>query len=697
MEAVARKEPSQAEVDAFLASKAASAPPAPPNGNGQPQGQAATPSAASATQTPANSMSAAAPPSGAIPGYTPQMGKDVTEALPTAGGMIGGGLGSLAGPGTAVAGAAIGGALGSAARDWEKNQPLGRHNLIDGLTQGLYEVGGQGVARGLNYVVRGVAGKLAAGAVESSNYIKQLATMYREELLQAGHPVEAVDTLIESGLTAAQAAQGKLIDVAETIAKGSAVTQAVNSVYEAQDDLWRLAARDAAKNFGPALSKAQVARMFANSVRNAQEIGRGRIGGMYDVIGKRLETVDLPTTIPGQSGKIVRETGSTAGLVDLGPVRNALSRQRANIEELGKSLLDPEGVTKLVNTIDTLPPGKISFDAAKQLRTDIQDLARRVKMVDDKAQFVDAADELDGFLTRAMKKAVVDFDQAIAARGVPKGDFKRGPVAPLLDLANKTTKAFHEAQNSAFMRSMVSLADEKLAAPQILDDILQPQNPERINFVLDTIGRDTHEADMIRSWHLRSMMEGAMKQGATVTKLASKTSKVPGGEALSEAFGALTKGPGEDMLLALHGPERLANYRRMASAMQTAQAKGFSEGSLFIKLLEASGVGGAVVALANPWGSATSKGLTIAGAGTYLIGMKTLSRLLASPKTANWLINATKFGVKTREGAAAAARILSLLGPSETTKLTGKESLEEYGAKINRQRQLNNAGAGTAE
>jgi hypothetical protein len=598
-----------------------------------------------------------------------------THAAPL-GGTIGGIVGSPLGiPGAAV-GAGLGGAYGEAYRRAQEGKPLGNEILKEGLAQGAYEVFGGLVVKGANKVVKSVAGRAVHGAVEADAILRSAAVEVRDELIQAGHPAEAVDALVIAGLTSAQATKGKFLDTLETFAKGTVTSSRMTDLAETQEALFREIPSVIARKFGPMLDKESVARMTVNRFKELQEVGKGRIGGMYDVIGKRMGT---HTTIGSRSPTgptrellTVTETGTNAGLVNLKPARRALIRQQKALQELGNINPDPEGVNTLVDVIRSLPD-EVSFDTAKQLRTDIQDLARKVKLKDDKAQFVSAATEVDKVLTGAMDEAVVSFDKAVAKKRADDIRFGRAvgptrqPVKPLLDMAEKFTADFHNRANHEMVRGFVALADEKFAGPQVLDELIRDQGAERVGKIINgVLGKDSREANMIRSWHLRKLWDESMVGGT------------PQGAKFLEAVESETRQIGPSAMRALHGLDNLNNYKAFARATEVAQRKGTTSGSEFIRFAEWATLGTALLTMGNPAVPALGRKTAAVAGGSWVISMKALNRLLASPKTARWLIDAQKFGPKSRAGLAAAQRVVASLGTEEAVRIPERPKAEDY-------------------
>lgn len=600
-----------------------------------------------------------------------------------AGGMAGARLGAAAGfPGTgavvgSLMGAVGGGGAGEAARQQLSNEPFNTTPIIrESIRQGSYDLLGLGVNAALRGTARIFAGKPIVAAVAANERLTTLAKQVQGDLLAAGHSPEMVKQTVDSFAMLSQKVDGRLLRFTEEAAGSSMFAKDIPARRAAQDDAANLIVSHIEKQVGPFYTKAQTARKVMDKWNGILADRKTQLGGIYDDIATRLKT-DATQGPSGVTKRIVTETGSDIGMVDLRPVGKSIADTKKIIAELKENGMSIPQIEMVSDLVDSMPPGKVSFALAQRLRGHIAELEDNLVMNQvasgggfgaalKKPKAVRDFERVRSAFTEQMEKAITEFDAAL-----PAGKTK---VLPLWKQADAAWGDMQNLYNNAEVRGWMRAAEEKLAGPSLMDEMLQPQNEERMKMVVRGL-QNTPELPMLRRWHLESLKEKATVDGVFDPK---KYLKILGTE---------TSGFGAETARVLHGPAHIQTIQQIARDMQVVRAE--KPGKSFAMTLAEVGpaiaiftgtgaglfAGNMTGALGGAAGTLATIGLTVKG----------FNKLLTSPRLARDVLTLSTMRPRSGKAIAATARVLSALSSddirtAERGKRVTLESLRERNA-----------------
>lgn len=638
----------------------------------------------------------------------PTMGDVGGMAGSIAGGFTGARIGQAFGhPGIGAAigslyGAIGGGAAGEAAKQtYDSDSPFDTTAIVEeSIRQGRYDLLGLGVNVSIRGGIRLVTGKPVLAAIAANEQITKLAKETAPELLQQGHSPETVKAVGDSWAMLSQKVDGGLLRHTEDAAAASAFAKKIPARRKAQDEAANLIVEHIRKKVGPLYDKAVVARKVMDKWQKIYTGRKDQLGKIYDLISDRMDTELLPaqtaevsafgietpigpatqlsgpvlsanrgagrervTLAPAQ--RIVKDTGSQAGMVDLKPIPNAIADTYKIIEELRENGTSIPAMEEVTTLLGKFPQGKVSFGLAKELRTHIADLedelvinnvasGQRFGQAIRKPKKVMQLEKIRKALTGQMDQAVRDFDAAL-----PAGKEKIGYT---YFQANNDWANLSNLYGNAEMRGWLSVLEEQLAGPTVVDEFLQPQNIERLGLLVKGL-EGTRELNYLRRWHLDSMSQRSMTEVGT--KHHGKY-KAFDPEKFLEILGDETHGFGLNSARVLHG-ETIDVLADISKKMHVIRPNVNRPRSFAMELTEA----GPLLSVATGLGAGTAFGVPAGAAaaagtlGTIAITVKGLNKLLTSPMTAKAILGLSTMSPYSGKAVALTGRILSALSKDD--------------------------------
>ena len=384
------------------------------------------------------------------------------DAGGTVGGIVGAARGatlggSVAGPPGAIVGGIIGGGLGAfaggtageAADQAFSDNPFDTPKMIkEGIRQAAVDMFGGTVMGVLKGTVKLAAGRPIVGAISANerlakltadiepqiakvramtpDQIAQLPTKAAQEQAMRIQqiPDETLAGMSESWGTMGELMQSRLIRSAEESVGASRFARQLPAKKAAQEDIADMLVENMRANLGPLYDTDTLGKKLAEAWDSAGKKITDDAGPLYDDIGKRLETIDVQDIhqIPGKpdlfglgtpakqtttTRKIVKGTNSDAGMVDIDGFSSpfeSLNRATKELKSVGVEVKRARGLED--NLIGIRGERKISWNAAKKLRTSVGELAEALADKPGHADEVRRLGDVYKKLTKQMERGI---------------------------------------------------------------------------------------------------------------------------------------------------------------------------------------------------------------------------------------------------------------------------------------------------
>lgn len=626
---------------------------------------------------------------------------------------IGATVGSVAGqvmggePGS-ILGAGVGGAIGETGRQVYNDRPMDLGAIAkEGGKQAGFEATGSVAMRGVSRVGRrllGVPMKRMQAVKAYSDEIARGAGEVKHWLLESGVPEEIADRYARQPLTVAQISDNRLVQFMQSLSQGSLFgSRKFGEFLKHHETVAKILPRSMVESAGEIVDGDTAARAALAKMDDVVEAQAGKLGALYDQIEKKLATTDVPYDIPygyknaedavGQlaplpgtpkpitGGTTVtnREVGSIAGMrdkagfptelaarragtIDVSDAKGLFARQRKALDQLkgaGIDNPDPEGTAAIIGTLDNIESGglPLDFSTVKQLRTEIKSMMGKVTAANPKSSYLAAAAELDAYLTRKMKKSLFQYDMAVKqATGENPG------LSKMYQFAEEAARTHYKDFDTEMLRGWLDVVNRKNRGPQVIKEMLADQNTGGVSAVLKTLG-ESRETDMIRSWHLQSVWDGAKGDADTFIK----SIMFPG------------SGVGRDTMELLHGKGATKRYIEFARHLKEFQRPLMGEGKTAVIMLESGAIAGAVLAVPAVMYAGGSKEEGVRTGGGIILTTKGLSHILGSETLAKAFIQGSPAkGLVTKATTAAMLRVMNALSKDEYTTYPAGSTFEQF-------------------
>lgn len=626
------------------------------------------------------------------------------RGLPLAGslaGGIGGAAVSGGNPTVAAGGATMGniaGELLATPYKMSKNEPMmGARELgLQSLIQGGTEFFGPATERVLNFAAKKVVGPLtrdvpidnrvlreSVGVRKANDILKTVAQDMKPRLVRK-YGQEVADNITQGVLMATDLTENRVMDAVENYVRDSVFSgKKLTALRQAQEDIISDIPNFIAKTYGEVLDPEDIAATIASTVRNVDDLRRGQAGSIYDYIGDRLG--------PSQIVRVGNVGGRHGSMVQA--LRGAMN-------ELEQNGLSIEGTSEALRIAESLP-NYSSFGAAKTLKTYMGNLVRSLREVNPKNTQIAVLKEMEQDLGHAMRVAVKQYDRGrslkraetaaidpasprgkVLAKGIAEAKSPTTPpLYPLLRFANESYADIENRTGSAIIEGWMESVEKKNAGPEVLTKLTN--TPENTRLILNSVGKQSRSADLLRQWHVQKLWSDATKDG--------KFSPERLDDILSDAL----KSPA-NVTRELYGDQGIQDLRRFAVGPKFIRNRDTAAGSMGVRFSEAGMIATLAAAPATVLamsdsndsdGAVKTAAKAIAPLFTYAVSVRFLARAFASPTTRQFLLDAQRFGPRTRRGAAAVGQLMAFATKDEIVPIPEKASREEL-SELNQMRGL---------
>ena len=600
-------------------------------------------------------------------------------SLGLAGGLVGGVVGKT--PAAARAGGAAGTALGTTLENFIKGESLtGMENVKDVAVNTALSLGGDivgaKVGKALGRKFGSVGGRLRSkaigtvtdGAAEVHDIGKELARAAEADIAnvvaEGGIPMSPDDIkrATRGIFTAPQLMESQALDQAEAVAKGSFIGQGPIRRME----LIRDKTFDAAKN--------AYKRAVGPYLDDAGKLGRALSSKVEGFVDKtREKTSVLHEFVDQQAGDAP---------VEISTIRQGLDGAIETLDKIRGATPDPEGMDKILESIKGLAQratpeldpltGEVMREAvpfswreAKLLRTRFRQVAEVAGNKGYNAAAAEARTAVKN-LTSVMEEALDDTVPVDAAGRSLRKVWQR---------ANSRTFKTERLVEKAQLEAVFDLADERNLGAQVVDK-LAPRlgNAENIKTTRRLLGGSKSEPwKMLQRWRIEGLLNSNTPEKALRT-LTEVQQTGPGPAAYREILG-----------------EHYDKVVKLLKAQTFAGLKSATGGKVAPHLIET----GLVVSLgASPLRGPGASAAALGAAGTWVIGMKQLSKWMTDPKTADMVLGLAQRGKKPspfvlrQVGRAIQQSVAEgAIGQDDFYQLPETESLEEMRARKSGARQ----------
>jgi len=570
-------------------------------------------------------------------------------ALPV-GVAVSAGAGPAIGGSFAVPAAVAGGVMGKELQAKLRGKPASDAEVVgEGLKQGVFEaagnLAGSVAGKALTSLGRVFGGRVVPHAAESIEIMRDMNRGAEDYLIEKGFDSRVAKAVTKDAFFPAEISSGRVLDFVDNFVRGSGLFGAKRQEFEAaRETLMDGIADGFIKSVGTKMSPAELADTIGKTILSSKARRMAPISKAHDAIAQRLRTV----TTGGR--RVVAETGSEVGLVDVGAIKygNNLKALRQFNDEIPAGTFAREGSDKLLQDIMNLPD-QASFDAIKRLRTRLGERVYRPgPIVGAPKEFKAAGKELYGQLTDAMGKALSDFDKAMAARNPAHEAIK-----PMWDAANEATAEVYSQFDRAFLNKLVRFHEESLDVrpSTLLKDLIAKDGEEVLTSLKDIVGESSPAWQGLRRLAVADLFEKSSDQEGRLvgTKLLKQ---------LSDRPGVLGKAQVDIVL----GPAKTEELTKFARAIALAQDINTAPGSRVAQWQE-----GRLVLNAY-----TRPGLA-KEATTFAITVSGLRAIAQSPKLTQALVDTLRFKQVSRTGSALAMKIIASLGKDQIEMLGGEQ------------------------
>lgn len=532
-------------------------------------------------------------------------------------GSVAGGL--YGGPAGARAGGVVGTGIGTSLdKVIDGEDVLSMRNLKDTAFNMGLSYGGDIVAGKIANLASGQVGKVgnrvrakifgeaAEGAEDMHQVGKEMSLAAQMDvgnvLAEGGVPIPADDLnrAMKGIFNASELMESQALDQATAVASGSFIgSSAVRKLKVIQErvvDAYKTAYKRAV---GPYYGDAgKLSRLLGEKIERFSQGQRGIASSMHE--------------------RVHQLAGNTP--VDISPIANNLDETLTLMDKIRGANPDIEGTDAIVRSAREIQnrflgqmsgqgyqgPVPFTWDEAKQLRTMYRELAEKVGKAGHRSAASDAR-KIVRNLTEVMESSLDDVAPVDAQGRTLRGLWKR---------ANAKTRAVEELTEKAQLQSVIELADEAGVGAAVAEELAPKMATaaalRRVRFMLG--GANSREWQALRRWRVEGMFN-TMSPKRALSVLTEVQPVGAGPEAYKELLG-----PYYDNAVKFF---RAVNFASKANPAGSKVAPHLIETGLVLALP------GAVKS-----GLLSTAGAGLAG-GSYVVGMRTLSRWLTSPKTAD--------------------------------------------------------------
>jgi hypothetical protein len=359
-------------------------------------------------------------------------------------------------------------------------------------------------------------------------------------------------------------------------------------------------------------------------------------------------------------------------MIDIEGFSSPFQSLRETTEELAREGISIDRAIRLKDNLSGIrSERKISWNAAKNLRTSVGEL---VEELADKKGHADEVRRLGNVyenLTKSMEKGIKDYD--LANPSLP-------PLSPVFEQANGLYGNFQRLYKHAEMRGWMRMVNDTMNGPSAVQSLLQPQNTTRLKHVVRGLRR-TPELNMLRKWHMKSLQNQASIGGKFNP------------QKYLELMGDAVSGFGRESMEALHGKEIVEAMETLASDLKIFHGGVEGAGGKFAMMMVETGPIFQVLAggLAGTVAGGPAVGLTAAAGTLVSIGVtvEALNRLMTNPTLAKSLATMSSASPKGQAGIAATARVLAALNREDlNSNLNERRSVQDIYERATNQREL---------
>lgn len=404
------------------------------------------------------------------------------------------------------------------------------------------------------------------------------------------------------------------VDLLGSVAEASIIGGgAMRRSTEETVNLVKNAADDFADSFVRVSSMEDVGVLIGEAIEGGEAAFKATAQAKYNVLDTML--ANLPVGDPKLG--MVKTDGVRATVVDL-------------LDKAGKRLKSTESVSvknleDVLEKIDAEGAGVMSWADAQELRSSLLSVGREQGEVRAKESAGKVAKSMDDAMDSAAKELSGDAHAAWRE-------------------ANKIWSEGKEFYNSRLIRGLAKRDPEA-----VYDGVVKNRRPGTIRKVREMVGSENWEA--VQGHYLKELMiksqsdlPGSLDGGKMLRQM-----KALGGEAFEELFPDATQ---------------RASLQDIALTLRLAQ-KQSSVGSL--RLFIPGAQGAAIIGLASGVGSAPAT--------MVLVGPPLLAKMMTRPEVSKWLTTGFRAPAGSKEGIAAATKILTFLGREDLIN-TVKESTQ---------------------
>jgi len=536
----------------------------------------------------------------------PEFWESLVKDIPEYGGAILGGIvGTPAGPLGAIAGAGLGGAAGKA------YQQIGEHVLGDpdvpktsleaakeigiaGGKQAAYEAGGRLVIGGINKVLSPFGKSVTPESVIAQKTLEQ----YMPKETSPFRLISKLRGEKAPALLPAEATQNRTLDILENIAEGSLIGGKKIADYKTivRPEAISNMMDDLVNQFGQRAEPDLVGEAFTMAVEKSLKPSRLAATTLYNTVDDMTKNIGIPTQSLKKFAQPLAERAKEIGSIE---AKNAGD--------------------DLVQAIMELPE-TISYGSMKELRSRLISKIDEFSIINKKAPAIGKAKQLVSLSDNAIENTLkTENPEALG----------------LWRQANKLYREGSEQFDNEFIRRLIKQSVDKGNPEVIGKQIFKPAAISNIRKAKGAVDEGTWK--QLQGWYLQDVIkksttvEGEIVGKTFLDQLTGKTGM--GKQALSEIF----------------NPTELKSILDVATTLEITtkkQAEGI--GRMWIQLTQA----GAVVGLADE----RTRPYSVALLGAPAV----LARLFTNPIAAKWLIQGAKLPASSPQAAAILTKLSGL-------------------------------------
>jgi hypothetical protein len=420
--------------------------------------------------------------------------------------------------------------------------------------------------------------------------------------------------LKEVGVLPAEFTESKTLDVLQNITEGSLIgggqVQLIKNVQ--RPDIIASIMDDVANQFGAKMTNEEFQQAFEEVIEG--KIGMSKVVGEFMFNGINRLVGDVP-------------------IVNISRLKTRLQNDKMvkALKEINLRGINPNASgINIIRAIEGQPTS-MSFEAAKQLKTNIAIMAEAVEGKEAKRRAFAILSSIEKDLDKAIRQGlsertfVTPSGQTIKQRPIitPSGEEIAGKdVVDIYNRANSVWKDKSDRFNTELLRSMFKVPKHK--PEELVDRAFQ--NFESAKQLKKTFGKRTF--DLLSQGWIGKQMKDSLITGTNIIDPDSLFDKIFG---KVSPFGKLDVRDIKPQLTELMGREKIAVLERSIKALQTFKRK------------QGGGIGRVAISLSQP---GALMALALSGpdvvSTTILGGPAVVGRLMTNPLFAKWAQNTAK-------------------------------------------------------